>query len=194
MAKTRVFPPTPSLTKPESSSTANVTPKLAKPERPSRDEIATRIKDKDGLVMFADGPSQRGLASRRAKAPHRRQLAVGYDNLDIPACTKRGVIATNTPGVLDETNCRFCLDFAYGRCSPPCRRRHLRSHRQLKGWNLDQMCGTDVWGKTLGIVGFAASVELSPAARRALKCASSIRPQSALPSKLKKNSARSIAT
>ena len=34
-------------------------------------------------------------------------VAVGYDNIDLPACTKRGVVVTNTPGVLDETTADF---------------------------------------------------------------------------------------
>jgi len=81
-------------------------------------------------------------------------VAVGYDNLDIPACTKRGVIATNTPGVLDETT----ADFAWTLLMAVARRLvegdTYARNGSWKGWNLDQMCGTDVWGKTLGIVGF----------------------------------------
>src|SRR5262249_2060223 len=81
-------------------------------------------------------------------------VAVGYDNIDVPACTKRGVVATNTPGVLDETT----ADFAWALLMAVARRvvegdTYVRSGN-WKGWNLDQMCGADVWGKTLGIIGF----------------------------------------
>ena len=72
----------------------------------------------------------------------------------MPACTKRGVVATNTPGVLDETT----ADFAWTLMMAVARRLGegdvLARSGNWKGWDLDQLVGTDVWGKTLGIVGF----------------------------------------
>jgi glyoxylate reductase len=80
-------------------------------------------------------------------------VAVGFDNIDVPACTERRVAVTNTPGVLDETT----ADFAWTLLMAVARRlvegdRLARSGAWTK-WNLDQLCGTDVWGKTLGIIG-----------------------------------------
>src|SRR6202008_3073915 len=75
-------------------------------------------------------------------------VAVGYDNIDVPACTKRGVVATHTPGVLDETT----ADYAFMLLMAVARR--LNEGEQLarsgswKGWDLDQLVGTDVWWKT----------------------------------------------
>jgi len=81
-------------------------------------------------------------------------VAVGFDNIDVDACTKRGVVATNTPGVLDETT----ADFAWTLLLAVARRlsegEALARSGNWKGWNLDQLCGADVWGKTLGVVGF----------------------------------------
>jgi glyoxylate reductase len=81
-------------------------------------------------------------------------VAVGFDNIDVAACTKRGVAATNTPGVLDETT----ADFAWTLMMAVARRlaegETLARSGNWKNWNLDQLVGTDVWGKTLGIVGF----------------------------------------
>jgi glyoxylate reductase len=81
-------------------------------------------------------------------------VAVGFDNIDVAACTKRGVAATNTPGVLDETT----ADFAWTLLMAVARRlsegEALARSGNWKNWNLDQLVGTDVWGKTLGIVGF----------------------------------------
>jgi glyoxylate reductase len=72
----------------------------------------------------------------------------------VPACTKRGVVATNTPGVLDETT----ADFAWTLLMAVARRlgegEQLARSGNWKGWDLDQLVGTDVWGKTLGLVGF----------------------------------------
>jgi glyoxylate reductase len=72
----------------------------------------------------------------------------------VMACTRRRVVATNTPGVLDETT----ADFAWTLMMCVARRvgegEKLVRSGQWKGWDLDQLCGGDVWGKTLGVVGF----------------------------------------
>jgi glyoxylate reductase len=126
----------------------------AKPERPTRQEIASRIKDKDGLVCLLTDRINEDLLRAAPKLRIVANVAVGYDNLDVPACAKRGVIATNTPGVLDETT----ADFAWTLLMAVARRLvegdTYARNGSWKGWNLDQMCGTDVWGKTLGIIGF----------------------------------------
>jgi lactate dehydrogenase-like 2-hydroxyacid dehydrogenase len=81
-------------------------------------------------------------------------VAVGFDNITLADCTKRGVAATNTPGVLDETT----ADFAWTLLMAVARRlgegEQLARSGNWKGWDLDQLVGADVWGKTLGLVGF----------------------------------------
>src|SRR5579859_2273201 len=126
----------------------------AKPERPSREEIAARIKEKDGLISLLTDRINEDLLLAAPKLRIVANVAVGFDNLDVPACTRHSVIATNTPGVLDETT----ADFTWTLLLAVARRRGeadtYTRNGNWKGWNLDQMCGTDVWGKTLGIVGF----------------------------------------
>jgi glyoxylate reductase len=80
-------------------------------------------------------------------------MAVGYDNIDVPAATERGVVVTNTPGVLDETTAdvAFMLLLAAAR-------RLGESERVLRAgewewWGPKLFMGPDVWGKKLGIVG-----------------------------------------
>jgi glyoxylate reductase len=92
-----------------------------------------------------------------AAAPRLRSvanIAVGYDNIDVDACTRRDVAVSNTPGVLDETT----ADFAWTLLMAVARRLiegdALARSGEWKGWNLDQLCGADVWGKTLGLLGF----------------------------------------
>jgi len=126
----------------------------AQPERPPREEILRRVKEKEGLVCLLTDRIDEDFLRAAPKLRIIANVAVGYDNVDVPACTKRGVVATNTPGVLDETT----ADFAWTLLMAVARRlvegdTYIRSGN-WKGWNLDQMCGTDVWGKTLGIVGF----------------------------------------
>lgn len=126
----------------------------AQPERISREELFKRIADKQGLVCLlterVDDQLLRGAAKLRIVA----NVAVGYDNIDLPACTKRAVAATNTPGVLDETT----ADFAWTLMMAVARRlgegEALARSGNWKGWDLDQLVGADVYGKTLGLVGF----------------------------------------
>jgi len=80
-------------------------------------------------------------------------MAVGYDNVDVEAAKERGIVVTNTPGVLDETTAdtAFMLLLAAAR-------RLGESERTLRAgnwewWGPKLFVGVDVWGKKLGIVG-----------------------------------------
>ena len=123
-------------------------------ERPPREEVLRRVKDKEGLVCLLTEKVDEGLLRAAPKLRIAANVAVGFDNIDVEACTKRGVVATNTPGVLDETT----ADFAWTLMMAVARRlgegEQLARSGNWKGWNLDQLCGADIWGKTLGIVGF----------------------------------------
>ena len=125
-----------------------------KPERPPREEFLRRIKDKEGIVCLLTEKIGDEVLRAAPKLRIVSNVAVGYDNIDLPACTKRGVVVTNTPGVLDETT----ADFAWALLLAVARRvveadQYVRAGN-WKGWDFDQFCGTDVWGKTIGIIGF----------------------------------------
>ncbi|HHW26387.1 MAG TPA: D-glycerate dehydrogenase, partial [Firmicutes bacterium] len=80
-------------------------------------------------------------------------MAVGYDNIDVAECTRRGIVVTNTPGVLTETT----ADLAFALILAAARRvteaeRYLRQG-QWKTWSPMLLTGVDVHGATLGIVG-----------------------------------------
>ena len=117
-------------------------------------EFLKRVSGKDALICLLTEKIDREMLD--AAGPNLRivaNVAVGFDNIDVPACTERKVAVTNTPGVLDETT----ADFAWTLLMAVARRlvegdRMARSGAWTK-WNLDQLCGTDVWGKTLGIIG-----------------------------------------
>jgi len=126
----------------------------AEAERPPREEVLRRVKDREGLICLLTEKVNEELLRTAPKLRIVANVAVGYDNIDVVACTKRGVVATNTPGVLDETT----ADFAWTLLLAVARRlgegEALARSGNWKGWNLDQLCGADIWGKTLGIVGF----------------------------------------
>src|SRR6266478_6471107 len=126
----------------------------SKPERPPREELLRRLKDKEALVCLLTEKIADEVLRAAPKLRIVANVAVGYDNIDLPAFTKRGVVVTNTPGVLDETT----ADFAWALLLAVARRvveadQYVRAGN-WQGFDFDQFCGTDVWGKTLGIVGF----------------------------------------
>ena len=126
----------------------------AKPERPPREEVLRRVEEKDGLICLLTEKVNEELLRVAPKLRIAANVAVGFDNIDVAGCTKRGVAVTNTPGVLDETT----ADFAWTLLMAVARRlsegEALARSGNWKNWDLDQLVGTDVWGKTLGIVGF----------------------------------------
>ena len=81
------------------------------------------------------------------------QVAVGYDNIDVAAATRRGIVVTNTPGVLTESTADLTFALLLG-----VARRVTEAERYLragkwKRWDIDLLAGIDLAGKTLGIVG-----------------------------------------
>lgn len=121
----------------------------------TREELLAGIQGKDGLlclltdvidgaVMDAGLPTLKGIAN----------YAVGFDNIDVEGATRRGLPVSNTPGVLTETT----ADLAWTLLMATARRipeadRFVRSG-QFKGWAPMMYLGQDIYGKTLGIVGF----------------------------------------
>ena len=108
------------------------------------DAVVTLLHDRvDDGFLDAAGPALRIVAN----------VAVGYDNIDVPACARRGVVVSNTPGVLTEAT----ADLAFALILMATRRlgegeRLIRSGTPWS-WSMFFMLGTGVQGKTLGIVG-----------------------------------------
>jgi glyoxylate reductase len=105
--------------------------------------ISTATEKIDGEVLDAAGDDLKVVAN----------MAVGYDNIDVRAARERGVVVTNTPGVLDETT----ADVAFMLMLAAARRlgegeRLLRAGK-WEWWGPKQLRGLDVWGKKLGILG-----------------------------------------
>ena len=125
-----------------------------KSERPPREEVLRRVKDKEALICLLTEKVNDELLQAAPKLKIAANVAVGFDNIDVAACTKRGVVATNTPGVLDETTADFAWTLLMAMARRLLEGDALARSGNWKGWDLDQLVGTDVWGKTLGIVGF----------------------------------------
>jgi glyoxylate reductase len=123
-------------------------------EQPTpRDTLLREAANADGLLaMLADRIDAEFLAA----APRCRvvaNMAVGYDNADVPAMTQHGVLLTNTPGVLTETTAdlTWALLMAAGRRIVEGQK--LIEAGQWKSWSPMFMVGQDIYGATLGVVG-----------------------------------------
>jgi glyoxylate reductase len=119
----------------------------------SRRALLAGARGADGVLCLL---TERVDAALLAAAPRLRAVAncaVGYDNVDLAAAARRGIVVTNTPDVLTESS----ADLAFALILAAARRvaegdRLVRSGR-WRGWRPDQMLGHDVHGATLGIVG-----------------------------------------
>src|SRR5947199_63547 len=120
----------------------------------SKAELISRLKGKDGLICHIISTIDDEVLAAAPTLKVVANVAVGYNNIDVAAAKRRGVIVTNTPDVLTETT----ADFAWALLMAAARRvveadRYARSG-QWKAWKWDLLWGADVHGKTLGIVGF----------------------------------------
>jgi lactate dehydrogenase-like 2-hydroxyacid dehydrogenase len=80
-------------------------------------------------------------------------VAVGFDNIDIPAATAHKVMVTNTPGVLDDATSDFAFTLMMATARRVVEADNFVRQRKFKGWAIDMMLGADVFGATLGIIG-----------------------------------------
>jgi glyoxylate reductase len=125
------------------------------PEAIPRDRLLSDIKGKVGAVtLLTDRVDDEFLDAAGEGLVIVANYAVGFDNVDVPACTARGVMVSNTPDVLTETT----ADTAWALLMAAARRipegdRFLRGRIQWI-WGPEFMLGRDVNGRTLGIVGF----------------------------------------
>jgi lactate dehydrogenase-like 2-hydroxyacid dehydrogenase len=80
-------------------------------------------------------------------------IAVGYDNLDLGELTKRGVMATNTPGILTETTADLAFSILMTAARRVAEADHYVKAGQWQEWFPSLMLGKDVFGSTIGIIG-----------------------------------------
>jgi glyoxylate reductase len=121
---------------------------------PSRTTLLREVRDVDGLYCLLTERVDAELLDRAKKLKMVANMAVGFDNIDLKEATKRGILATNTPGVLTETvaDTTFALILAAARRIVEADR-YVAEGKWKVRWSPMMMVGTDVYGKTLGIYG-----------------------------------------
>jgi glyoxylate reductase len=119
----------------------------------SPQELCQAVAGKVGLLCLITDRIDAGVLDAGTELKVVANIAVGYDNIDVQAATERGIVVTNTPGVLTETT----ADLAWALLLSIARRiseaeRYVRAGKWHE-WKLMLMTGHDVYGQTLGIVG-----------------------------------------
>jgi gluconate 2-dehydrogenase len=117
------------------------------------DTLARKVSDKDGMMCALTDRVDAALLERCTRLKVVANIAVGYNNIDLGACTARGIMATNTPGVLDDSTADLAWALMLGAA-----RRLTELERRVRagewtGWRLKQWLGVDVHHAVLGIFG-----------------------------------------
>jgi len=120
---------------------------------PPKEIIIEKIKDCEGILTLLTDKIDAEIMDRAPKLRIISNYAVGYDNIDVKSATQRGIMVTNTPGVLTETT----ADLAFALILATARRiveadKFTRSGK-WKSWGPMLFLGRDVYGATLGIIG-----------------------------------------
>jgi glyoxylate reductase len=119
-----------------------------------RDLLLEKVKDVDGLLPLLTDRIDGELMDAGEKLKVVSNYAVGFNNIDTEAATERGIYVTNTPGILTDTtaDAAFALLMAIARRIPEADR-HIRAKGWIHAWGPRMYIGSDVHGKTLGILG-----------------------------------------
>lgn len=118
------------------------------------DELTARLAGKRALMCLLTDRIDADVLDAAPGLQIVANIAVGFDNIDLPAARARGIVVTNTPDVLTEAT----ADLAWGLLLAVMRRipegERLLRRGEWKGWALDFLLGSDLRHKQLGIVGF----------------------------------------
>jgi glyoxylate reductase len=119
----------------------------------SQPELIDKVKGKEGLLCLLTDEINDAILAASPQLKVIANVAVGFNNIDVQAASRRKILVTNTPGVLDDTTADFtwCLLLASARRLAEAER-YARAGKYT-GWGITLLCGEDVFGKTLGICG-----------------------------------------
>ena len=121
-----------------------LTPAELRANAAGREAVISLLTDRiDDALFAAAGPQLKVVAN----------VAVGFNNMDVAAATRRGVLLTNTPGVLDDATASFAMALLLATARRLAEADAFVRAGKWRGWTPDFFMGLDVDGKTLGIVG-----------------------------------------
>lgn len=118
-----------------------------------RAEIIRRIKGKDGLLCLLGDRVDAAVMDASGRLGIIANYAAGYDNIDVTAAKARGIMVTNTPGVLTDATADLAWALIFAASRRVVEAHTFLRHNDWRGWDPNQMLGHDITGATLGIVG-----------------------------------------
>jgi glyoxylate reductase len=118
------------------------------------EELVARVAGKQALLCLLTDRVDRAVIDAGRELKVIANIAVGYNNIDVPAARERGIVVTNTPDVLTEASADFTWALILGITRRLSEGERLLRRGEWKGWALDFMLGMELRGKQLGIVGF----------------------------------------
>ena len=119
-----------------------------------REILLDKVQDIDGLLPMLTDRIDKELLDKSRNLKVVSNYAVGYNNIDVEEATKHGVMVTNTPDVLTDTtaDCAFLLLMSISRRLVEVDK-YVRDGKWVKAWGPKMLLGSDITGKTLGIIG-----------------------------------------
>ncbi len=124
-----------------------------------REVLLREIRDVDGLLCMLTENIDEEIIRYGQNLHIIANMAVGYNNIDVIAATKRGVIVTNTPGVLTETTADLTFALLMATARRIVEASEYIQNGQWKSWSPMQLVGQDVYGATIGFIGMGRIAE-----------------------------------
>src|SRR6267142_157572 len=119
----------------------------------SKAELISRLRGKDGLICHIISAIDDEVLAAAPTVKVVANVAVGYNNIDVAAARRRGVVVTNTPDVLTETTADFAWTLLMAAARRVVEADHFARSGQWLKWEWDLLWGADIHGKTLGVLG-----------------------------------------
>ncbi len=119
----------------------------------SPEVLRERLRGRQGLLATGSERVDAALLDANPQLRVVANMAVGFNNIDVPACTARGVVVTNTPDVLTETTADFGFALMMAAARRIAESEHFLRRGEWTKWSYDMFTGADVHGATLGILG-----------------------------------------
>ena len=119
----------------------------------TKEEIIKGMQGKDGLLCLLTDSIDKDVIYSEPKLKMIASYAVGYDNIDVPAATKRGIPVSNTPGVLTDATAEMAWALLFSVTRRIVEGDTFTRAGRFEGWDPMLMHGQDVSNKTLGIIG-----------------------------------------
>ena len=119
----------------------------------TQQELVEKVKGKDGVLCLLTDTIDEQVIDAADRAKIFANFAVGYDNIDVDAATRRGILVTNTPGVLTDTTAELAWALVFTAARRTAEADRFTRKGRFVGWSPTLLLGQDITGKTLGVVG-----------------------------------------